>query len=248
MELKKTNHNLKALILAGGRGKRLEAVNNTKNKCMLLYKDKPLIEYNIIHAINADVSEIIIVVGYKAEDIIDYFGNNYKGTQLRYIIQEKQKGLVHAIECSKDKIGKSDFILFLGDEFLIDPDHNKMIETFYSQNITALCGIIRAKEVKDISKTYTVIQDNSSSIFRLIEKPNNPIPGNNIMGTGNCIFKNHIFDYIDETPINQKRGEKELVDLIQSAIDNGHTVKSFELDSIYMNINDESDLNILNKQ
>jgi dTDP-glucose pyrophosphorylase len=60
---------------------------------------------------------------------------------------------------------------------------------------------------------------------------------NNIMGTGNCIFKNEIFSYISHTPINQKRGEKELPDLIQCAIDEGNIVKSFKICDHYVNVN-----------
>ena len=60
---------------------------------------------------------------------------------------------------------------------------------------------------------------------------------NNIMGTGNCIFNSEIFSYINQTPINQKRGEKELPDLIQCAIDEGNIVKSFKICDHYVNIN-----------
>jgi len=69
---------MKALILAGGRGKRLKEVYDEKNKCMIPIKDKPLIQYSLDNAICADVSEIIIVVGYKAEEIINAYGNKYK--------------------------------------------------------------------------------------------------------------------------------------------------------------------------
>jgi len=47
---------------------------------------------------------------------------------------------------------------------------------------------------------------------------------------------------LDLTPINQNRGEKELPDLIQCAIDAGHVVKSFRIGSDYININTQSDI------
>jgi glucose-1-phosphate thymidylyltransferase/bifunctional UDP-N-acetylglucosamine pyrophosphorylase/glucosamine-1-phosphate N-acetyltransferase len=65
---------------------------------------------------------------------------------------------------------------------------------------------------------------------------------NNLMGTGNCILKNEILNYIPQTPINQKRGEKELVDLIQCAIDEGHVVKSFLICDRYFNVNFPQDI------
>jgi dTDP-glucose pyrophosphorylase len=237
--------NLKALILGGGRGKRLENVTSNINKCMLLFKGNPLISYSLKNAIRAKVSEIIIVVGYRAEDIINYFGNTCQNTRIKYVIQKEQKGIVHAIECARDTIDGSDFMTFLGDEILLEPRHKEMMELFYSSEPFAVCGVTKTDKISDISKTYAIIQDQTSSVYRLIEKPRKPL--NNIMGTGNCIFKNGIFDFIPYTPINHNRGEKELVDLIQCSIDEGHMVKSFNIGSGYININTEEDIAIAEK-
>lgn len=156
-------------------------------------------------------------------------------------MQWEQKGLVHAIECSRDKIGKADFMLFLADEVLKNPNHSGMIRKFKEESLFVICGIVIVEDITQIRKTYSVIQnDQDGRIYRLIEKPRNPL--NNIMGTGNCIFKNEIFEYIKYTPINQQRGEKELPDLIQCAIDDGKIVKSFNVGDNYININTYDDL------
>ena len=68
-----------------------------------------------------------------------------------------------------------------------------------------------------------------------------------MMGPGNCVFKKEIFDYIPYTPINHQRGEKELPDLIQCAIDNGKLVKFFNIGGNYFNINTLDDINRLEK-
>jgi dTDP-glucose pyrophosphorylase len=226
---------MKALILAGGRGKRLGGVSEEKNKCMIEIKKKPLIEYSLDCASQTNVSEIVIVVGYKAEEIINTYGNEYNGKQIKYVIQPEQKGLVHAIECAKEAIGKEDFMLMLGDELMVNPKHSAMIKKYRQEDLFALCGVVNVEDKNLIKKTYAIIQGEDNRIFRLIEKPSNPM--NNIMGTGNCVFKNKIFSYIPQTPINQKRGEKELPDLIQCAIDEGKVVKSFVICDRYFNVN-----------
>jgi dTDP-glucose pyrophosphorylase len=234
---------MKALILAGGRGNRLEQITDEVNKCMLRMAGKPLIEYSLENARVAGVDEIIIVVGYLAEDIINTYGNRYRDVPIRYVIQWEQKGLVHAIECSRKSIGDSDFMLFLADEILVNPKHGEMIKKFSSESIFVLCGVITVEDSSQISKTYAIIKNESNNqIFRMIEKPARPM--NDIMGTGNCIFSNRIFEYIPETPINQKRGEKELPDLIQCAIDNGRMVKAFFIGDKYFNINTPDDIRI----
>ncbi len=232
---------MKALILAGGRGKRLNQETININKCMLNIKGKPLIEYSLECASSLEkIEEIIIVVGYRAEDIINTYGIYYKDKRIKYVIQKEQKGLVHAIECAKPALENKDFMLMLADEFMINPHHKEFLEKFEKENLFALCGVMLVKDINLIKKTYAVIQSDDGRIFRLIEKPNNSF--NNIMGTGNCIFKNEILSYIPQTPINQKRGEKELPDLIQCAIDNGKIVKSFVICEEYINVNSQEEL------
>ncbi len=231
---------IKALILAGGRGKRLEKVASNTNKCILPFNGKPLICYSIENAYLANVSEIVIVVGYRAEDIINEIGIVYKDLRIKYVIQKEQKGLVNAIECAREMIEGANFMTFLGDEILVQPRHHKMVQIFRSKPIFTICGVTEARRLTDVSKTYAVIEAEDSRIFRLVEKPRKPF--NNTMGTGNCIFQNDIFDYIERTPINQMRGEKELPDLIQCAIDEGRTVVSFNIGSGYLNINTENEI------
>jgi NDP-sugar pyrophosphorylase family protein len=236
--------NIKALILAGGRGKRLGEYTDEENKCMLNFGGKPLIEYSLQNAIKLSVKEIVIVVGYLAESIINYFGGSYKGTKIKYVIQKEQLGLVHAIECSKSAIGNSDFILFLGDEFLLEPNHKSLINLYLRENAFVVTGVIRTEDKKKISNTYSILFDEKTKqIFRLIEKPKNPL--NTLMGTGNIVFNNKIFDYIDSTPINQQRKEKELPDLIQCAIDNGKKVLYYPLSSTYVNVNTPNDIIVI---
>jgi len=231
---------MKALILAGGRGKRLNEHSEQQNKCMISINGKPTIEYSLQCAVNAKISEIIIVVGYKAEEIVNLYGNNYKGKKIKYVIQHDQKGLVHAIECAKAAIGDDDFMLMLGDELMMGPRHREMMDVFEKERLFGICGVVKVEDVSLIHNTYSIIESNDNQIYRLIEKPSKPM--NNSMGTGNCIFRNEILCYIGQTPINQKRGEKELPDLIQCAIDNGNIVKSFIICNRYFNINSNEEL------
>lgn len=237
---------IKALVLAGGRGSRLEGVTDDKNKCMHEFRGQPLIEYSLQNAVRAGASEIIIVVSYRAESIINHYGNQYGSTPVKYVIQWERKGLVHAIECCQDAIGGSDFMMFLADEVLFEPRHEAVMESFHAQDVFAICGVVQVADLSQISKTYAIIYNEvDQRIFRLIEKPRNPI--NALMGTGNCVFRNAIFDYIPYTPINQKRGEKELPDLIQCAVDDGRFVKYFDIGGIYVNINTSDDLERLER-
>lgn len=235
---------MKALILAGGRGSRLNEITKEKNKSMIKLFEKPLIEYNLEHAIEAKVEEIIIVVGYKKEEIKKKIGYSYEGTPIKYVLQKEQKGLIHAIECAKKEIGKSDFFLMLADEVIPKARIKEMIKRFNEEDLFALCGFIYENEKSSIRKTYSAMVNEKGRVFRLIEKPKVAI--NRIKGTGHCILKNEILDYIERTPINANRGEKELVDMIQVAVDDGKKVYVHKISDIgYININTKEDYDLV---
>ena len=233
---------MKALVLAGGRGSRLKEITLDLNKCMCLYRGRHIIENSLDAALRVGAEEIVIVVGYRAETIINVYGNCYQGVRIRYVIQWEQKGVVHAIECARGAIDGHDFFLTLADEVLVDPRHEVMREAFQNERIFALCGVVRVQDLNQIKKTYALMVDGAGGqIYRLVEKPRTPL--GNLQGTGNCLFRNAIFDYIPDTPINQQRQEKELPDLIQCAVDSGKTVKIFDIGSMYANVNTSDELN-----
>lgn len=226
---------MKALILAAGRGKRLGDLSKDKNKCMLLVRHRPLIEYSLDYAVQIASSEIIIVIGYKGDEIAEHCGSSYRGKNIVYVRQNEQHGLVHAIECAKNSIGNEDFMLMLGDELMINPRHKEIMDFFYEKKLFGVCGVVKVDDLNLIRKTYSITRSNDGKIVRLVEKPSNP--QNNWMGTGNCVFRNDILSYIPKTPINQNRGEKELPDLIQCAIDDGKQVEAFDICDRYVNVN-----------
>lgn len=252
---------MKAVILAAGRGDRLGGVTKAYNKCMLSLKGWPVLEYNLRRAAEiTEVTEIILVVGYRAEDIINYYGKKYERilpepfhpkdyafpVPIKYVIQQEQKGLVHAIECAKEAIGDEDIFLQLGDEVLVNSRHVSMIRKFVGDGAFGYCGVVFKKDhLEEIRKTYSILKDNHNNIIKLTEKPDKII--NSWQGTGHCIFRNKILDYLDKTPINSNRGERELPDLIQCAIDDGKIIKSFWLAEDYINANTEADFKAAEK-
>lgn len=234
---------MKALVLAGGRGKRLEELTLGRNKCLTPINGKPVIEYSFDAVCATPIEHIVVVVGYRAEDIINTYGTSYKGCKISYVIQYEQKGLVHAIECAQEIIDGDDFMLLLGDEVLLNPRHKEMIAEFSSDDSTfTICGLLDVENRDLIKRTYTVVKDDNGIIYRLVEKPRNPL--NEWMGTGDCIFRNEIYNYIPYTPIHHERNEKELPDLIQCAIDDGKIVRSFDICDQYTNINTKDDIAI----
>lgn len=233
---------MKVLLLAGGRGKRLDELSLDRNKCMVEVRGRPVIDYNLDCAVSIDIDEIVVIVGYRAEDVMNHVGGRYRGVPVSYVMQKDQKGLVHAMECARGAVGENDFMLMLADEIMVNPRHRAMMDAYRRSGAFIMCGILSVEDRALIRKNYSVIQDAGGKISRLVEKPADPV--NELMGTGDCIFNREIFDYVRDTPVNRQRGEKELPDLIQHAIDSGREVRSFNICDRYVNINTMEDIRI----
>lgn len=215
-----------SLILAAGKGKRLSLPTN---KCMLEYQGEPLLGHNLERA--SEVSNrILIVVGHKREDIVRRFGDQYNNIPIQYIVQAEQKGLIHAIETSKEHITE-DFFLQLGDEILLGSKHRLMLHKFHNEDLFGVCGVKYSTPEK-IRRTYT-IETMSEKIVKLVEKPS--IILSLWQGTGQCMFKKDILQYLDCKP-------RDIAEWIQLAVDDGKLVKMFEICSEFFNINTEQDL------
>ena len=236
---------MKALILAGGRGRRLDEHAPETHKCMLELAGKPLIQHSLDHCARLGLEEIVIVVGYLAEQIINRYGNTYRGIPVRYAIQREQRGLVHAIETAAPQLGDSDFLLFLADEILLEPNHTAMLAR-YREGLFAVCGVTIPADADAVRKTYAVLEDGNGRILRLIEKPRRAL--NQYQGTGNIVVSHRLLEYISSTPIHPVRGEKELPDLLQCAIDDGHEVQACLVGGRYINVNTPEDVAIAERE
>lgn len=231
---------MKALVLAGGRGRRIAPQSEGLNKCLLRVAGKPLLEYSLDSCVRLAVEEIVVVVGHLAEQVMDRYGDRYRGVPITYALQPEPKGLVDAIDAASPLLGGADFLLLLADEIVLGPHHAGMIERFGQGDVLALCGVSVPENRDDVRKTYAVIEGMDGRITRLIEKPDRPLSPN--QGTGNLVCSNRLLDYVGRTPINPARGEKELADLLQSAIDDGQTIRSFPVGDRYLNVNTPEDL------
>ena len=105
-----------AVILAAGEGKRLRPFTETMPKVMLPVANKPIIEYVIEAVKQCGVTEIIIVVGYKKEVIMEYF-KDFKNVKITYVFQEKQLGTSHAL-LQAEKLLDKKFIVLSGDNII----------------------------------------------------------------------------------------------------------------------------------
>ncbi|ESS04761.1 MAG: dTDP-glucose pyrophosphorylase, partial [uncultured archaeon A07HR67] len=88
---------MKAVVLAAGKGTRLRPLTDDKPKGMVEVAEKPLITHCFDQLIDLGADELVVVVGYMKEQIIDHYGDAYEGVPITYTHQREQKGLAHAL-------------------------------------------------------------------------------------------------------------------------------------------------------
>lgn len=237
---------MKAVILAGGRGSRIDSITQGNNKCLLEVNNKTLIRYNVEHLCKIDmISECIIVVGYRAEDIMCEIGNECMNKKVTYCIQTKQKGLIHALESAKYALENEDFIIVLGDEFILNNQYQTAISDFQKSDTTCMIGIIVVDDIDLVKKTYSFKMNETGEMSNFVEKPKNPF--NYYMGTGNVILKGSVMQMLNEIPVDPVRKEKELVGLFNLLLEREAKIRSFVVGSHYVNVNTFNDLELLEK-
>jgi len=106
-----------AIILAGGKGTRLQGVINDLPKPMALINKKPFLAYLLDFLILNKVEKVVLSVGYKYEYIVDFFDDNYKNLKISYAIESKPLGTGGGIVFASQFIENNNFFLLNGDSF-----------------------------------------------------------------------------------------------------------------------------------
>lgn len=235
---------MKGIVLAGGRGSRINDVTQGCNKCLLKVKDKSLIRYNVEHLVSLEkVTECIVVVGYYAESVMREIRNVCNQKKITYCIQTEQKGLIHALESAKYALDSDDFIMVLGDEFVLDNTYKAAVSKFYQLDTACMIGSIEAEDIELVKRTYSFRMDKESGMTDFVEKLTNPF--NCFMGTGNMIAKGKVMQLLEEIPVNPERGERELAGLFNLLLERKYNISSFTVGTHYVNVNTAIDLEML---
>lgn len=73
---------VKVLILVVGRGNRINEFSENRNKCMVSLKGQPLLKHTFLRMAEATLSELVVMFGYKAIEIINHFGIRYEQAEV----------------------------------------------------------------------------------------------------------------------------------------------------------------------
>jgi mannose-1-phosphate guanylyltransferase len=194
-----------ALILAGGFGTRLRPLTCTRPKPLFPLGNKPLSEISVERLAESGVVErVIFAINYQAEKIMQYFGDEKYGIEIKYAKEKRPLGTGGPIKNAQNFLDDSPFFVLNGDVIhLID---FKDMLNFHKQRGDAL-GTIALYPVEDPSRYGAVELDHADRILRFVEKPPPGDEPSNLINAGAYVLDPEVFDYIPENePFSIERG------------------------------------------
>jgi glucose-1-phosphate thymidylyltransferase len=197
---------MQAIILAAGEGVRVRPLTRSRPKAMIPVANRPIIEYVIDALIKNGIRDIVVVVGYRKEQVTRFL--NGLDVPIEVVVQEKQLGTAHALQCAESKI-TGDFLVLPGDNY-IDP-----------QSIARIKDIPNAILVKEHPNpsNFGVVLLNNGLVTDIVEKPEHS-PSFTV-STGIYSLKKTFFSYI--------RGN-DITDAIPAMIAAGEQIRAIPAD------------------
>jgi UTP--glucose-1-phosphate uridylyltransferase len=230
----------KAVITAAGLGTRFLPATKSIPKEMLPVVDRPAIQYVVEEAVQAGLTDILIITGRGKRAVEDHFDRNFelehyletagkhamlKEVQfaadladIHYVRQRDPLGLGHAVSVARHHVGDEPFAVLLADDIMVD--EAVLLRSMLGAYDRSGCSVVAVEEVspEEISsygcvEPEGVAADGVVTIRRIVEKPAREVAPSNLAVIGRYVFTPTIFDSLDRIEPGAG-GELQLTDAI----------------------------------
>lgn len=207
---------MKAVVLAAGEGQRLRPFTAGKPKVMIKVGNKPIVRYVLEALKRAGIYDVVMVVGYRKDSVMSYFGNGKKfGVRIEYAFQEQQLGTAHALKQAEELVDG---------EFLVVPGDNIIDERVIKSALKVRNSVVY-KVVENVTK-YGVLRLEGERVIEIVEKPAEEV--SYLANTGVYHLDTSVFRYIGN--------ENDLTAVINHMIGDGVEFAAVESDGVWLDI------------
>jgi glucose-1-phosphate thymidylyltransferase len=198
----------------------LRPITHTSSKQLVPVANKPILFYGLEAIADAGITDVGVIVGSTAAEIQAAVGDGSAfGLDITYIPQSEPLGLAHAVLISRDFLGDDDFVMYLGDNFVLD-GITDAVEGFRKERCDAQVLLTR---VADPTAFGVAVVDDGGAITALEEKPQHPRSDLAIAGV--YLFTPLVHEAV-RTIRPSRRGELEITDALQWMIERRSDVRS----------------------
>lgn len=217
----------KAIIPAAGLGTRVLPASKALPKEMLPIVDKPAIQYIVEEAVDAGITDILIITNRGKCVIEDHFdhsieleamlekrgntemletlGRTANLANIYYIRQKVTRGLGDAVLRARDFVGNEPFAVLYGDDVIIGqpPAIGELCEVYekYGKSVVGIKPVSDELIVKYSSLKLETINEKLFNVTDMIEKPKLSEKFSNYSILGRCVLDSEIFDILEKTPL-----------------------------------------------
>jgi glucose-1-phosphate thymidylyltransferase len=203
--------------------------------------NKPVLFYGLEAIRDAGITDVGIVVGDTAAAIQEAVGDGGAfGIKATYIRQDAPRGLAHAVQTGRDFLGDDDFVMYLGDNFIVG-GITSLVDEFASTRPDAQIMLTRVTDPRQFGVAEL---DGTGEVARLEEKPQQPRSDLALVGV--YIFTAAVHEAVRHL-VPSWRGELEITEAIQWLIDNGRKVRSTTITGYWKDTGNVTDMLEVNR-
>lgn len=227
---------MQGIVPAAGEGTRLRPLTADKPKGLVEVAGRPLLTHALEALCDVGVSELVVVVGYEGEQIVDHYGETFEGVPITYVRQVERLGLGHAVSQARPHVDGT-FLVLNGDNVFAGP-LDPVAERIEKPGIDAAM-LVETASLEAARTTGVVETDAAGCVTGLVEKPDDP--PSTLVSAGCWALPLETFHAL-ELAQPSDRGEYELTDAIDLLVEAGWQVDAVELTRDRVNVNTEADV------
>lgn len=231
---------MKAVLLAAGEGRRLRAVSGGRPKVLLAVGGEPLLTHAFRHLSGLEPAGFVVVVGHRAESIVERYGHAFEGRSIEYVRQREPKGLAHALLRAAGRV-EGPFVAMHGDNFF--PRGTAALRPVVERRSAtgAAASLLVERVPPERAGSGVCLADRRGEVRRVVEHPTAEERRTGLVVAGFYAFTPEIFRACEAVEPSE-RGEYELPDALTWLVERGHRVVATRLEGVRVNVNAPSDL------
>jgi len=180
---------LKAVILAGGKGTRLYPITYEIPKPLLPVKRRPIINYLVDLFQREGIKEIFVLIAKNFREEFEWWKKRYYPKEgINFVEESKPLGTFGGLWLLKRELSSAPFFLTNGDE-LKEINLKEMLDFHQRNNVPATIALVKVSNPQD----YGVVLTNSNLVSQFLEKPKTP--PSNYISSGLYLLSPEIFNY-----------------------------------------------------
>lgn len=226
---------MQGVVPAAGEGTRLRPLTADQPKGLVEVAGKPLLSHVFETLREMGVAEIVVIVGYRGEQIRNHYGDRFGDVPLTYVSQSERLGLAHALLQAAPEID-GDFVLLNGDN--VARANTAALVERHERSDAAISTLVEEVSAEQADKG-AVFERDGEEITGLVEKPAEP--PSRLVPRGIYAFSELILPAC-EIVRPDHTGEYELTAAVDLLLTAGHSLQTIPLAGWICNVNTPEDI------